>query len=61
MLLKDIKEMAKDKGITPGRLRKAELIREIQKTENNTPCFGTCHGDCCETECLWHTDCIKVK
>ncbi len=61
MLLKDIKEIAKKNGVAPRNLRKAALIREIQKAENNDPCFGTRKGECNETACLWYLDCIKIK
>jgi hypothetical protein len=59
MNLKEIKVKAKELGILPKRLKKAELIREIQKAENNYPCFGLSSDTCDQTNCLWHKDCIK--
>lgn len=60
MNMRGIKEMAKNMGIRPGRLRKAELVRLIQKTEGNIPCFGTQRVENCgEENCLWREDCLK--
>jgi len=60
MNMKEIKEMAKNLGIKPGRLRKMELIRLIQKTEGNIPCFATERvNHCNERNCLWYEDCLK--
>ena len=39
---------------------KEQLIREIQKAENNNPCFRTI-TNCAETGCLWYTECQKTK
>lgn len=57
---KDIKEIAKTIGIKVGKMRKPELIRTIQKTEGNIPCFGTRGHECDQTNCLWREDCIKA-
>ncbi|MDF2566117.1 MAG: hypothetical protein K0Q53_2521 [Massilibacillus sp.] len=59
MNLKEIKAKAKELGILPKTLKKAELIREIQKNENNYPCFGFSVDTCDQTNCLWRKDCIK--
>jgi len=42
-------------GITKG-----ELIREIQKREGYSPCFGT-KDACEEVVCLWWEDCQLPK
>ncbi|NCP03079.1 MAG: SAP domain-containing protein [Deltaproteobacteria bacterium] len=58
MNLADIKQLAKDRGINPGRLRKAELIRTLQTQEGNLACFNTGVSRSCEQPyCLWHDDC----
>ena len=41
MNLKDIKEMAKGKGVKVGRMKKDELIRLIQRAEGNFDCSGS--------------------
>ncbi|NVN90491.1 MAG: SAP domain-containing protein [Desulfuromonadales bacterium] len=58
MKLDEIKEIAKRHGITPGRMKKAELVRTIQQFEKNDPCFETGKASTCEqTDCLWKEDC----
>lgn len=59
MNLKEVKAMAKDLGIAPKSLKKAELIQAIQQAENNPVCFGSSVGTCEQTECLWFKDCVK--
>lgn len=60
MNIREIREMAKNIGVKPGRLRKTELVRLIQKTEGNLPCFDTERvRDCGEENCLWREDCLK--
>jgi len=60
MTLKQIKEIAKTKGIKAGNMKKETLIRSIQLAEGNFACFGTAAaGDCNQTNCLWRADCLK--
>lgn len=59
MNLKEVKVMAKDLGISPKSLKKAELIQAIQQAENNPVCFGSAAGTCEQKECLWFKDCVK--
>ena len=58
MKVADIKAKAVKLGINPGKLKKSELILTIQKTEGNTPCFGTGTSDCPHLKCCWRDDCI---
>jgi len=59
MKLEDIKAIAKHQGIAPGKMKKAELIRAIQASEENSQCFETGHANSCGQEnCLWRTDCV---
>ncbi len=61
MRLAEIKEKARKMGLTRERMRKGELIREIQGKEGNLPCFGTSQVETCgEGGCLWKADCLKV-
>ena len=58
MQLKKIKEIAVGKGVDPGKMRKTELVRAIQRAEGYSDCFGTVHvNDCNQLECLWRSDC----
>lgn len=62
MKLEEIRRIAQGVGIRPRGMKKGELIRNIQKTENNIPCYGTVRVDHCnETRCLWHGDCRRER
>ena len=58
--MKEIREMARQSGIRPARMEKAELIRTIQRTEGNFDCYGTAtEEECDQEECLWREDCFR--
>jgi len=58
MNMTQIKEVAKDRGVKPGRMKKEELIRAIQSAEDNPQCFNTDFSHLCgQEECLWRGDC----
>lgn len=58
MKLEDIKAIAKQLDIKPGKMKKAELIRAIQQAEGNETCFDTGNAVMCgQHECLWREDC----
>jgi phage terminase small subunit len=59
MTVKELLKMAKELGIKPGGLRKAELIKSIQSTEGNFDCFGTAIDYCDQSGCLFRDDCLK--
>ena len=56
-----LKARAQELGINAGKLRKADLIHEIQQAEGFTPCYGTAAGQCDNTPCCFITDCNKIK
>lgn len=57
MTLKQIRERARTTGVKNiTRFRKDVLIKEIQKTEGNAPCFRDIHN-CGEVKCLWREEC----
>jgi hypothetical protein len=59
MTLKKIKEIAKEKGIRVGNMKKENIIRSIQRAEGNFDCFGRAtSGVCDQTNCLWRKDCL---
>ena len=57
MTLKTIREKARHIGVKNyTRFKKEELIRTIQATEGNQPCFKGI-SDCWEFRCLWREEC----
>jgi len=56
----ELRRKAKALGIEPGQMEKVELIQEIQKAQNNTPCFGTSDGQCESTDCCFMQDCFNT-
>lgn len=61
MKIEKVRKKAKVLGINWGKMKKAELIRTIQKAEGNTPCFGNSNnGNCPYTNCCFREDCLKV-
>ena len=61
MGMPEIKVKAKTLGITPGRMKKAELIHSIQLAEGCTPCYGTSTGQCPHSDCCFMDDCFRAK
>ncbi len=61
MNMQEIRERAAEVGVNgAGKLRKAELIRKIQQTEGNNPCYGAdWRQSCVEMFCCWRSDCQK--
>ncbi|MGB5884893.1 MAG: Rho termination factor N-terminal domain-containing protein [Desulfobulbales bacterium] len=58
MTVREIQDVAKKMGLNASKMKKAELVRMIQKTENNSPCFQTGAASSCGQEnCLWLSDC----
>ena len=58
MKLTEIKQIAEQRGIKPGRLKKSDLIRLIQEKEGNNICFDTgASASCGQDTCLWRPDC----
>ncbi|MFA7347917.1 MAG: hypothetical protein WCZ86_09175 [Desulfurivibrionaceae bacterium] len=60
MKMLDIKAKAKDLGISPGKMKKEELIRAIQEREGNFPCFGSAMEHCSQEDCCWREDCMPM-
>ncbi len=58
MNIMQVKAVAKERGVKPGKLKKDELIRAIQQVEENPQCFNTnVSQHCGQAECLWRGDC----
>jgi hypothetical protein len=60
MNMPEIKMKAKMLGITPGKMKKAELIHAIQQAEGCTSCFGRSGGHCSYVDCCFMKDCLKI-
>ena len=58
MKMTEVKAKAKNMGISPGKMRKADLIRSIQEQEGNSPCFDTKDSYCDQDGCCWRDDCL---
>ena len=61
MTMGEIKDKAKNLGITAGTMKKTELVRAIQNAEGNQACYGTTNGTCQWTECCFRPDCLKIR
>lgn len=62
MKLSEIKALALSIGIKSGKSNKTDLIRAIQRAEDNYDCFATGSADECGQEsCLWREDCTAIK
>ena len=57
MKMDEIKLIAKNMGLDPGKMKKDELIRNIQTKEGNTPCYKSNLPFCDQYSCLWRGDC----
>ncbi len=61
MLMQEIRTLARQRGIKPGKLTKVSLVRTIQQAEGNFACFATArNGECDQTGCLWRQDCFAI-
>lgn len=61
MKVEQIRTIAKSRGVNPGKLSKAELIKSIQTAEGNVECFSTAvNGECDQVNCLWREDCFAA-
>ena len=58
MTLAEIKSIAVEKGVKPGKMTKAELVRAIQRAEGNADCFARGEATSCgQDACLWRPNC----
>ena len=61
MAMPQVKVKAQNLGITPGRMKKADIIHAIQMAEGHTACFGRSGGRCQYTDCCFMNDCLKIR
>jgi hypothetical protein len=58
MTVKEIQGIAEKMGLKTNKMKKVELVRLIQVTERNNPCFQTGSANSCgQMNCLWLSDC----
>lgn len=58
MKISEIKVIAKQLNLKPGRANKVELIRSVQQAEGNLTCFNSnSANECGQYNCLWRVDC----
>lgn len=58
MKLAEVRELAAQRGLKTNKLKKTEIIRELQTAEGNTACFDTgTAAECGQMSCLWREDC----
>jgi hypothetical protein len=61
MRVEEIRGIAKEMGIGTYRIKKTDLVRTIQREEDNIECYGTERVDICQEEaCLWRSDCLSL-
>jgi len=61
MNMREIRELAKEKGARISNMTKVDAVRMIQLTEGNFDCFAKADaGDCDQGGCLFREDCIKI-
>ena len=61
MQMTEIKTIAKQYGVKISKLKKAELIKQIQLAEGNFDCYATpVNVTCNQEKCLWRSDCLKA-
>ena len=61
MVMQEIRDIARNRGIKPGKLSKIMLVRTIQENEGNTLCYATSISRECEQhDCLWRNDCLAA-
>ena len=61
MQLQEVRSIAKNIGLKPGKLSKQNLIQEIQRAEGNFACFATAiTGECDQMSCCWREDCFAA-
>jgi hypothetical protein len=59
MKLDEVRSIAKSIGLLPGKLRKLDLIKSIQRAEGNFDCFASAkNSECDQLECIWRGDCF---
>jgi hypothetical protein len=58
MKLEEVKKIAKERGLQISNMKKAEIIKAIQRDEGHNDCYNTGASETCgQDACLWRGDC----
>jgi hypothetical protein len=61
MNVQEIRQIATQIGVKPGKLDKTNLVKTIQRQEGNFDCFATAYdNECDQSGCLWRKDCFSI-
>ncbi|OGI48997.1 MAG: SAP domain-containing protein [Candidatus Muproteobacteria bacterium RIFCSPHIGHO2_12_FULL_60_33] len=61
MKIQRVREIARERGLDPGKAERVELIKAIQRQEGNFDCFASAYaGLCDQTGCRWREDCFAA-
>ena len=61
MNVQEIRQIAIQIGVKPGKMDKTRLVRTIQLQEGNFDCFASAvDGECDQVDCLWRRDCFAI-
>lgn len=58
MQMDEVRVKAKALNLKTARMKKADIIREIQVAEGNFPCFETALDYCDQMDCCFRDDCL---
>ena len=62
MQFREMQKKAKNMGMNTFQMNKTEIIRSIQREENNIDCYGSPRAEFCnERACLWRNDCLSLN
>ncbi|MFA4911811.1 MAG: SAP domain-containing protein [Desulfobacteria bacterium] len=62
MSFNEVRRMAKDLGVNTASGKKTDIIRAIQRAENNIECYATDRvNNCYEDLCLWKSECLSIN
>ena len=61
MKVAEIKTKARNLGFDPARMKKTDLIRNIQSMEGNQACYKMNNAYCDQYNCCWREDCKPDK
>ena len=60
--MQSIRGIAKQRGITSGKVSKIKLIRMLQSEEGNFDCFAKAYDRFCDqSDCMWREDCLSLS
>lgn len=59
MKMQDVRAKAKTLGINSFGKTKTDLIREIQRKEGYSDCYGTAAGSCDQMDCCFRASCLE--